>query len=352
MSGLPIVDAVNAVDKLHNLGTGAWGLKAGADRSVRTLAPNRWTRSARRWQSVTPVILDRHPKRRGQEALKDALVRRSSTPVCQSRNGFGARAFPGRRPRCRPPLIRKTACRTDCACMWTSAFGSRCRVRCWWAAEDISGWAYSRLSEIEPRLTAMASALSQPPIASRSSIAIFTAGGNLACGSSARRPNLRPDETLEHRCEARRLRARPRSWTAFSSRSRVRRKNHRVASPYGFSSGSRPAQRRRSGIRICTPDRKCNRQIVPRQPGRSRGRTACAVGGRRLRRRTGPSLASGEAGSRERHRSRPMDGCTTWSAVDWDKGRTAPPRCWSRQIACAHRSLRAPPRSSARPSTR
>ncbi|HWY18500.1 MAG TPA: type I-U CRISPR-associated protein Csb2 [Solirubrobacteraceae bacterium] len=68
-----IVKAVNSVDKLHNLGTGAWRLKAGADRSVRTLAPSRWTRPARRWQSVTPVILDRHPKRRGQEALKDAL---------------------------------------------------------------------------------------------------------------------------------------------------------------------------------------------------------------------------------------------------------------------------------------
>lgn len=68
-----IVKAVNAVEKLHNLGTGAWRLKAGADRSVRTLAPNRWTRPARRWQSVTPVILDRHPKRRGQDALKDAL---------------------------------------------------------------------------------------------------------------------------------------------------------------------------------------------------------------------------------------------------------------------------------------
>jgi CRISPR-associated protein Csb2 len=69
-----IVQAVNGVEQLHNLGVGGpWRLRPGAERSVRTLAVSRWVRPAHRWQSVTPVILDRYPKRRSREAFEKAL---------------------------------------------------------------------------------------------------------------------------------------------------------------------------------------------------------------------------------------------------------------------------------------
>ena len=48
-------------------------MREGAERTVRTLAPARWQRSACRWQTVTPVILDRYPKRGGRAALDHAL---------------------------------------------------------------------------------------------------------------------------------------------------------------------------------------------------------------------------------------------------------------------------------------
>ncbi|HXB63954.1 MAG TPA: type I-U CRISPR-associated protein Csb2 [Solirubrobacteraceae bacterium] len=69
-----IVHAFEAVEKLHNVGVGGpWRLSPSAERGVRTLDPARWIRPARRWQTVTPVILDRYPKRREPEALQEAV---------------------------------------------------------------------------------------------------------------------------------------------------------------------------------------------------------------------------------------------------------------------------------------
>lgn len=69
-----IIAAVDAVTELRNLGVGgSWRLRATRERTMRSLAPSRWIGPARRWQTVTPVILDRHPKSRRDEAFERAL---------------------------------------------------------------------------------------------------------------------------------------------------------------------------------------------------------------------------------------------------------------------------------------
>jgi CRISPR-associated protein Csb2 len=70
-----ILDAVEAVKELHNVGVGGpWKLSPPSERNVRALEPARWIGPARRWQTVTPIILDRYPKRHQPEAL-DAAIR-------------------------------------------------------------------------------------------------------------------------------------------------------------------------------------------------------------------------------------------------------------------------------------
>jgi CRISPR-associated protein Csb2 len=69
-----IIAAVDGVTELRNLGVeGSWRLRAARERTMRSLAPSRWIGPARRWQTVTPVILDRHPKSRKDEAFEQAL---------------------------------------------------------------------------------------------------------------------------------------------------------------------------------------------------------------------------------------------------------------------------------------
>jgi CRISPR-associated protein Csb2 len=69
-----IIAAVDAVTHLRNLGVaGSWRLRPARERTLRSLAPSRWIGPARRWQTVTPVILDRHPKSRSDEAFERAL---------------------------------------------------------------------------------------------------------------------------------------------------------------------------------------------------------------------------------------------------------------------------------------
>jgi CRISPR-associated protein Csb2 len=69
-----IIEAVEAIKALHNLGPGGpWQLLAPAARRVRTLEPARWITSARHWQTVTPVILDRYPKGHNPQALDRAV---------------------------------------------------------------------------------------------------------------------------------------------------------------------------------------------------------------------------------------------------------------------------------------
>lgn len=69
-----IVAAVSAVSRLSNLGLGAnWQLRPANARALFALAPSRWAGPARRWQTVTPVILDRHPKTRSRDAFERAL---------------------------------------------------------------------------------------------------------------------------------------------------------------------------------------------------------------------------------------------------------------------------------------
>lgn len=69
-----IVAATLAVGELRNRRLpGAWHLRPGSERTLHTLSPSRWVGPARRWQSVTPVILDRHPKSRSDAAVVRAL---------------------------------------------------------------------------------------------------------------------------------------------------------------------------------------------------------------------------------------------------------------------------------------
>lgn len=68
-----ILAATGSIDELHNLGVGSWKLLPASKRQIKALAPVRWIGPARRWQTVTPVILDRYPKRRSDEALDTAI---------------------------------------------------------------------------------------------------------------------------------------------------------------------------------------------------------------------------------------------------------------------------------------
>lgn len=69
-----ILKATGAVTELRNRDLpGTWRLRPARERTLRTLSPSRWTGPARRWQSVTPVILDRHPKSRSDATMERAL---------------------------------------------------------------------------------------------------------------------------------------------------------------------------------------------------------------------------------------------------------------------------------------
>ncbi|MHB1860747.1 MAG: type I-G CRISPR-associated protein Csb2 [Solirubrobacteraceae bacterium] len=69
-----IITAVTRVTALRNLGLDqTWRLRPASERTLFALAPHRWTGPARRWQTVTPVILDRHPKTRSLAAFERAL---------------------------------------------------------------------------------------------------------------------------------------------------------------------------------------------------------------------------------------------------------------------------------------
>jgi CRISPR-associated protein Csb2 len=77
-----IVTAVSRVTRLHNLTKGAsWRVLPAGERTLAALSPSRWVGPARRWQTVTPVILDRHPKTGSQRAFEQAL-RSTFTHAC------------------------------------------------------------------------------------------------------------------------------------------------------------------------------------------------------------------------------------------------------------------------------
>lgn len=71
-----IVRATTAVKSLRVHGSlEPWGLSpAAGDGTLKTLRPDRWVGLSHRWQTVTPVILDRFPKR-GQEDSDHAALR-------------------------------------------------------------------------------------------------------------------------------------------------------------------------------------------------------------------------------------------------------------------------------------
>lgn len=50
-----------------------WTVSATPEMTLRTLSPETWLGPARRWQTVTPAILDRYPKRRTAEGLEQAV---------------------------------------------------------------------------------------------------------------------------------------------------------------------------------------------------------------------------------------------------------------------------------------
>ncbi len=62
---------------------GDWEVEvAGFDVKQATLKPETWTRSARRWQTVTPILLDRYPKKHlGEEELLVTACARAGLPV-------------------------------------------------------------------------------------------------------------------------------------------------------------------------------------------------------------------------------------------------------------------------------
>jgi CRISPR-associated protein Csb2 len=69
-----IINAVEAVEELRNVGVGgSWKLSPPSERDVRALKPARWIGPAQRWQTVTPIILDRYPKQHTSEALDMAI---------------------------------------------------------------------------------------------------------------------------------------------------------------------------------------------------------------------------------------------------------------------------------------
>lgn len=69
-----IIRAVRAVGSLHVPGRGTFTLTAPA--GLRSTEPERWIAPARRWRTVTPVVLDRHPRSRTNAAL-DAAIRQT-----------------------------------------------------------------------------------------------------------------------------------------------------------------------------------------------------------------------------------------------------------------------------------
>ena len=74
-------------EALHRLlGTqlpfGPWTVELGLPKTEReSLRPERWIRSARRWASVTPVVWDRHPRRRtAEEEVVHLMAERAGLP--------------------------------------------------------------------------------------------------------------------------------------------------------------------------------------------------------------------------------------------------------------------------------
>ena len=68
---------------LHIPGVGDWTLDAADEATTnQTLRPGTWSRPARLWRTVTPILLDRFPKRKGAgvEAILAASCRRIGLP--------------------------------------------------------------------------------------------------------------------------------------------------------------------------------------------------------------------------------------------------------------------------------
>jgi CRISPR-associated protein Csb2 len=72
-----------AENMLHIPGVGDWGLETVDSTPLNwTLRPATWTRAARRWSTVTPILLDRFPKKKGPtvEEILAAACRRIGLP--------------------------------------------------------------------------------------------------------------------------------------------------------------------------------------------------------------------------------------------------------------------------------
>lgn len=75
-----ISDAIASPLRLGDLG--AWRLESAAEDRRRVLDPTVWVGPARRWATVTPIVLDRHPKREGDaEAVIARACEYAGLPV-------------------------------------------------------------------------------------------------------------------------------------------------------------------------------------------------------------------------------------------------------------------------------
>src|SRR5205823_3917816 len=84
-----------AVRGLHIRELGDWRLEAQDEEAIsQTLRPATWTRPARVWRTVTPILLDRFPKKKGpdvEEILAASCVRIGlPRPVCVDHGPYSA----------------------------------------------------------------------------------------------------------------------------------------------------------------------------------------------------------------------------------------------------------------------
>ena len=129
-----IIAAVNAVSELRNLGSVAWKMRPGSERTLLALAPHRWTGPARTWQTVTPLILMHTRKAAAMSHLRTLCVRHLQMLGYQANlSTWTGRRSHGSQPLCQRRHTRTASCRMDSACTWRSRSTSHSWARCSWA---------------------------------------------------------------------------------------------------------------------------------------------------------------------------------------------------------------------------
>jgi CRISPR-associated protein Csb2 len=75
--------AVAAIDSLALGDLGEWKVEiANFDVPARTLQPESWMKASKRWATVTPILLDRYPKKKlSEEELLVTACQRAGLPV-------------------------------------------------------------------------------------------------------------------------------------------------------------------------------------------------------------------------------------------------------------------------------